>query len=105
MSDPRSPVNVAYYRGPKKGSSEEGTGGELYSMFALIMGVIGMMMKNKYCAWLTLFATLISIANTKKIEFDWKQATFSVIFALMCISMNYVGMRAEKTISPSGPFS
>ena len=53
------------------------------SLASLILGVLGLMMRYKLCAWLALFCCMSSIANMRKKDMDFKQVFCSILFATM----------------------
>jgi hypothetical protein len=64
-SDPRAPHNVTLYHPPSPPSDAEKPA-DMYALCSLGFGVLSMMLRNKYCAWLTIFSTLVSLVNTRK---------------------------------------
>ena len=64
-SDPRAPENVTLYHPPPPPADAEKPA-DVYALCSLGFGVLSMMLRNKYCAWLTIFSTLMSLANTRK---------------------------------------
>uniref|UniRef100_A0A7S2Y0W3 Protein Asterix n=1 Tax=Fibrocapsa japonica TaxID=94617 RepID=A0A7S2Y0W3_9STRA len=61
------------------------------ALLSLVFGIMGLMLKYKLCAWLSVFCCMSSMANIKNSEMDIKQIACSVMFAMMGLFMNYFG--------------
>mmetsp|Transcript_24491 Transcript_24491/g.48661 ORF Transcript_24491/g.48661 Transcript_24491/m.48661 type:complete len:99 (-) Transcript_24491:51-347(-) len=92
--DPRRPQAVKPYM--KEQIDPDQLPPDFYALLALIFGVIGLMMRQKMYAWLSLFCCLGSIANLKSAEMDVKQIVCSVAFAVMGIFVNYFGKEQQS---------
>ena len=91
-SDPRTTANVHYFRPPPLSNSEEKPG-DIYALISLVFGVTALMLRNKYAAWATVFATLIAMAHTRRQDMEWKQTGFSILFAVLAVASQYTGLK------------
>ena len=59
------------------------------SLASLMFGIIGLMLKSRYCAWIALYCCLSAFLNVKMSEVDMKQLFCSVTFSIMGLLMCY----------------
>lgn len=89
--DPRRPERIVRYKPePSQGS---GVGDDLLPDYLNILGMIfsmcGLMMKLKFCAWLALYCSCISFANSRVFE-DAKQVLSSFMLSISAVVMSYL---------------
>jgi hypothetical protein len=85
--DPRNEGNVHAFS--RKRLLPEEYPPEPMALIALLLGVVGLIMKNKMCAWCAFFATLSSMCTVSYNNIDYKQIVCSVVFSGMGVVMNY----------------
>jgi len=72
-----------------KGEQSESVSDYL-SLVTLVCGVAALMLRQKICAWIALFSTLCTVANTPKKDMDFKQTFASLMFCIMVVVTNYL---------------
>ncbi|KAH6566993.1 hypothetical protein BASA50_005451 [Batrachochytrium salamandrivorans] len=90
VADPRRPQDVIKFTMPVV--AEEDSEPDYMGFLALILGVIGLVLRHKYIVWPALFASLLSILNGRISDADTRQGTGSVTFTVMGLVMLYVQM-------------
>ncbi|CAN0011853.1 unnamed protein product [Heterosigma akashiwo] len=99
-TDPRRPNAVhKFYR---EKLDQEQLPPDYIALLSLVFGIMGLMLKYKLCAWLSVFCCMASMANIKSSEVDIKQVACSLMFALMGLFMNYFGPAAGSGVSAGG---
>lgn len=88
--DPRRPPGRAYT--PVVLNPEE-LPPDYMALASVVLGIVGLMLKYKVCAWLALIACLSSVATVRYAELDVKQVVCSITFALMGLAMNYLAVQ------------
>ncbi|EPS59830.1 hypothetical protein M569_14975, partial [Genlisea aurea] len=64
-----------------------------YSGFiAVIFGVFGAMFRYKICSWLAIIFSAQSLANMRNMENDLKQISMAMMFGIMGLVTNYLGL-------------
>ncbi|XP_073291445.1 protein Asterix [Primulina huaijiensis] len=64
-----------------------------YSGFiAVIFGVLGAMFRYKVCSWLAIIFCAQSLANMRNMENDLKQISMAMMFGIMGLVTNYMGL-------------
>ncbi|KAG5602261.1 hypothetical protein H5410_033631 [Solanum commersonii] len=64
-----------------------------YSGFiAVICGVFGAMFRYKICSWLAIIFSAQSLANMRNMENDLKQISMAMMFGIMGLMTNYLGV-------------
>ncbi|CAN4099398.1 unnamed protein product [Withania somnifera] len=64
-----------------------------YSGFiAVIFGVFGAMFRYKICSWLAIIFSAQSLANMRNMENDLKQISMAMMFGIMGLMTNYLGV-------------
>jgi len=84
--DPKVATRIRRYE--RKVNPEE-LPADWLALASLVFGVMGLMMRYKFAAWLALFTCMGSVANMSKQEMDLKQVFCAVLFAVMGLVMNY----------------
>ncbi|CAA2985947.1 protein Asterix [Olea europaea var. sylvestris] len=64
-----------------------------YSGFiAVVFGVFGAMFRYKLCSWLAIIFCAQSLANMRNVENDLKQISMAMMFGIMGLVTNYMGL-------------
>ncbi|KAK0176433.1 hypothetical protein PV328_000566 [Microctonus aethiopoides] len=91
-SDPRRPEKEIRYR-PAIVSSQAQPGDDLTPDYMNILGMIfsmcGLMMRLKWCAWVALYCSCISFANSR-VSDDTKQILSSFMLSTSAVVMSYL---------------
>ncbi|XP_058833717.1 protein Asterix [Topomyia yanbarensis] len=91
--DPRRPDKVNRYKPVDSGNQGSGVGDDLMPDYMNILGMIfsmcGLMMKLKWCAWLALYCSCISFANSR-VSDDAKQVLSSFMLSVSAVVMSYL---------------
>uniref|UniRef100_A0A6V7LZH8 Uncharacterized protein n=1 Tax=Bracon brevicornis TaxID=1563983 RepID=A0A6V7LZH8_9HYME len=91
-SDPRRPEKEIRYK-PAVANSQAQPGDDLTPDYMNILGMIfsmcGLMMRLKWCAWVALYCSCISYANSR-ITDDTKQILSSFMLSISAVVMSYV---------------
>ncbi|GBG46982.1 hypothetical protein CBR_g90015 [Chara braunii] len=92
-SDPRMPSAAKKYV-PTITSPDE-VPPDYLSLFAIMAGILGVLLKYKLGSWIALLACAASLANMKNMENDLKQVVCAATFAVMGLVTNYFTARPE----------
>ncbi|CAH1994630.1 unnamed protein product [Acanthoscelides obtectus] len=89
-ADPRRPDKVQRYV-PKTGSGngQEDLTPDYMNILGMIFSMCGLMMRLKWCAWVALYCSCISFANSR-ISDDTKQILSSFMLSISAIVMSYL---------------
>ncbi|XP_066996550.2 protein Asterix [Anabrus simplex] len=91
-SDPRRPDKEHRFKVPTP-TSQAGPGEDLTPDFMNILGMIfsmcGLMMRLKWCAWVALYCSCISFANSR-VNDDTKQILSSFMLSISAVVMSYL---------------
>ncbi|KJE89105.1 hypothetical protein, variant [Capsaspora owczarzaki ATCC 30864] len=74
-ADPRRPNAVSPFKPPAAASAND----DYYSFFSLILGMLGLFMKQKWAAWAAVYCCLFSFANMRS-DGDVKQLLTGVTY-------------------------
>jgi hypothetical protein len=88
--DPRQQSAIRKYSA--RDFSPEGALPDGFGIFALTFGMAGMMLKNKYLAWISLVTCLISISNSKGTEAEIKQTVSTIMVAIFALFQSYIDL-------------
>lgn len=88
QADPKQPSRAKKY---EEKISQDELPANWMQLLSLFFGVIGLTLRYKLAAWLSLFSILSSFANSKRSDTDVKQTVTSSMFAIMGIFINYFG--------------
>ena len=90
--DPRRPDKEIRYR-PSAVSNQSQPGDDLTPDYMNILGMIfsmcGLMMRLKWCAWVALYCSCISFANSR-VSDDTKQILSSFMLSISAVVMSYL---------------
>ncbi|PNF37801.1 Protein Asterix [Cryptotermes secundus] len=91
-SDPRRPDKQHRYKPPPP-SAQAAPGEDLTPDYMNILGMIfsmcGLMMRLKWCAWVALYCSFISFANSRTND-DTKQILSSFMLSISAVVMSYL---------------
>ncbi|CDP01210.1 unnamed protein product [Coffea canephora] len=89
-NDPRLPSAARPYKAPVVAPQDLPID---YSGFiAVIFGVFGAMFRYKLCSWLAIIFSAQALANMRNFENDFKQISMAMMFGIMGLVTNYLGM-------------
>jgi len=98
--DPRRPEKVKRYKAAQNGAQPVSGNEDLMPDYMNILGMIfsmcGLMMKLKWCAWLALYCSCISFANSRASD-DAKQVLSSFMLSVSAVVMSYLQNPAPMT--------
>ncbi|XP_041567707.1 PAT complex subunit Asterix [Taeniopygia guttata] len=91
MSDPRRPGKVTRYKPPVTESNPalEDPTPDYMNLLGMVFSMCGLMLKLKWCAWLAVFCSFISFANSRSSE-DTKQMMSSFMLSISAVVMSYL---------------
>eukprot|EP00271_Cylindrocystis_brebissonii_P002262 TRINITY_DN12731_c0_g2_i1.p1 TRINITY_DN12731_c0_g2~~TRINITY_DN12731_c0_g2_i1.p1 ORF type:complete len:135 (-),score=31.22 TRINITY_DN12731_c0_g2_i1:611-961(-) len=89
FNDPRSPETAKKYVPPI--IKPEDLPFDFTSTLAIIVGILGVMLRQKLGAWVGLVLVAQSLANMRSAEHDLKQIVCALTFAGMGFITNYFG--------------
>ncbi|KAL2911111.1 hypothetical protein HK105_209430 [Polyrhizophydium stewartii] len=72
--------------------NEEDMEPDVLGLLALVLGVAGLLLRNRYFAWGGFASSLMAYVNARSTEADSRQGTGSVSFTLMGLVLIYVQM-------------
>lgn len=91
---------ITRYQPPSSTSGSSGAGEDLMPDYMNILGMIfsmcGLMMKLKWSAWIALYCSCISFANSRVSE-DAKQVLSSFMLSVSAVVMSYLQNPAPMT--------
>ncbi|XP_011087307.1 protein Asterix [Sesamum indicum] len=68
-----------------------------YSGFvAVIFGVFGAIFRHKVCSWLAIIFSAQSLANMRSVENELKQTSMAMMFGIMGLVTNYMGVAPRQ---------
>ncbi|XP_054280411.1 PAT complex subunit Asterix [Macrosteles quadrilineatus] len=92
ISDPRRPDREHRYKQPVS-NAQNPTSDDLTPDYMNILGMIfsmcGLMMRLKWCAWVALYCSCISFANSR-VNDDTKQILSSFMLSISAVVMSYL---------------
>uniref|UniRef100_A0A1B6GH45 Uncharacterized protein n=1 Tax=Cuerna arida TaxID=1464854 RepID=A0A1B6GH45_9HEMI len=92
VSDPRRPDREHRFKQPVS-NSQNPNGDDLTPDYMNILGMIfsmcGLMMRLKWCAWVALYCSCISFANSR-VNDDTKQILSSFMLSISAVVMSYL---------------
>lgn len=98
--DPRRPEKIRPYKSSANNGQSTSGGEDFLPDYMNILGMIfsmcGLMMKLKWCAWLALYCSCISFANSRASD-DAKQVLSSFMLSVSAVVMSYMQNPAPMT--------
>ncbi|XP_077981322.1 PAT complex subunit Asterix-like isoform X2 [Glandiceps talaboti] len=86
--DVRRPNKVQRYKPPEAGGLEDPTS-DYMNLLGMIFSMCGLMLKMKWCAWIAVYCSFISYANSRSSE-DTKQMLSSFMLSISAVVMSYL---------------
>ncbi|KAG4066887.1 hypothetical protein HA402_008989 [Bradysia odoriphaga] len=94
--DPRRADKVNRYKPPSQGAGSEDLVPDYMNILGMIFSMCGLMMKLKWCAWIALYCSCISFANSRASD-DAKQVLSSFMLSVSAVVMSYLQNPAPMT--------
>merc|ERR1712179_119380 len=88
-ADPRRPQKVARYKPLPAGSPSDDPTPDYMNLLGMIFSMCGLMMKLKWCAWVAVYCSFISFANSRTSD-DTKQMLSSFMLSISAVVMSYL---------------
>lgn len=85
----KRPDRIVRYKPSATQGSQEDLTPDYLNILGMIFSMLGLMMKLKYCAWLALYCSCISFANSRVTE-DSKQVLSSFMLSVSSVVMSYL---------------
>ncbi|CAI9115948.1 OLC1v1016966C1 [Oldenlandia corymbosa var. corymbosa] len=89
-NDPRLPSAQRPYKAPAV--SPQDLPVDYSGFIAVIFGVFGAMFRYKLCSWLAIIFSAQALANMRNFENDFKQISMAMMFGIMGLVTNYLGV-------------
>ncbi|XP_046578110.1 PAT complex subunit Asterix-like [Haliotis rubra] len=89
VNDPRRPNKIVRYKPPASGTPSEDPTPDYMNLLGMIFSMCGLMMKLKWCAWVAVYCSFISFANSRTSE-DTKQMLSSFMLSISAVVMSYL---------------
>uniref|UniRef100_G3UA66 PAT complex subunit Asterix n=12 Tax=Eutheria TaxID=9347 RepID=G3UA66_LOXAF len=91
MSDPRRPNKVLRYKPPPSECNPalDDPTPDYMNLLGMIFSMCGLMLKLKWCAWVAVYCSFISFANSRSSE-DTKQMMSSFMLSISAVVMSYL---------------
>ncbi|KAG8189787.1 hypothetical protein JTE90_008100 [Oedothorax gibbosus] len=92
-NDPRRVEKIQRYKLPTNSANVGGPGDDpipdYMNVLSMFCSMFGLMMKLKWCAWVALFCSSISFANSR-VNDDTKQILSSFMLSISAVVMSYL---------------
>jgi hypothetical protein len=85
----KRPERVIKYKQSAQQSAAEDLTPDYLNILGMIFSMLGLMMKMKYAAWIALYCSCISFANSRVTE-DSKQVLSSFMLSISAVVMSYL---------------
>ncbi|XP_068657209.1 protein Asterix-like [Aristolochia californica] len=89
-NDPRQPSTAKPYVPPT--ISPQDLPVDYSGFIAMVFGITGVMLRYKLCSWFAIIFCAQSFVNMKNIETDLKHISMAMMFAIMGLVTNYMGV-------------
>ncbi|XP_054635331.1 protein Asterix isoform X2 [Dunckerocampus dactyliophorus] len=91
MADPKRPNKVLRYKPPTTETNPtlEDPTPDYMNLLGMIFSMCGLMLKLKWCAWIAVYCSFISFANSRSSE-DTKQMMSSFMLSISAVVMSYL---------------
>ncbi|XP_070563146.1 PAT complex subunit Asterix-like [Ptychodera flava] len=87
-TDVRRPNKIQRYKPPETSGLEDPTS-DYMNLLGMIFSMCGLMLKMKWCAWIAVYCSFISYANSRSSE-DTKQMLSSFMLSISAVVMSYL---------------
>ncbi|XP_055302775.1 protein Asterix [Sitodiplosis mosellana] len=94
--DPRRADKVRSFKSSPNNGQTEDFLPDYFNILGMIFSMCGLMMKLKWCAWLALYCSCISFANSRASD-DAKQVLSSFMLSVSAVVMSYMQNPAPMT--------
>ncbi|CAL1546768.1 unnamed protein product [Lymnaea stagnalis] len=88
-NDPRRPNKVTRYKAQPSGGPADDPTPDYMNLLGMIFSMCGLMMKLKWCAWVAVYCSFISFANSRTSD-DTKQMLSSFMLSISAVVMSYL---------------
>ncbi|XP_041357960.1 PAT complex subunit Asterix-like [Gigantopelta aegis] len=88
-NDPRRPNKITRFKPAAPGGSMDDPTPDYMNLLGMIFSMCGLMMKLKWCAWIAVYCSFISFANSRTSE-DTKQMLSSFMLSISAVVMSYL---------------
>uniref|UniRef100_UPI00358E2E3F PAT complex subunit Asterix n=1 Tax=Myxine glutinosa TaxID=7769 RepID=UPI00358E2E3F len=90
-SDPHRPSKIQRYKPPSSETNQslEDPTPDYMNLLGMIFSMCGLMLKLKWCAWVAVYCSFISFANSRSSE-DTKQMMSSFMLSISAVVMSYL---------------
>ncbi|KAK9832269.1 hypothetical protein WJX74_004934 [Apatococcus lobatus] len=85
--DPKKPSDTRRFQKPLEEQEQQS---DPIQLLAMMLGMVGMMLKVKFASWGALICCLSAVANMKSFENDLKQIISTATFAIFGIVLSYL---------------
>jgi len=88
----KRPDRIVRYKPAAAGQAQAGQEDlmpDYLNILGMVFSMLGLMMKLKYCAWIALYCSCISFANSRVTE-DAKQILSSFMLSVSAVVMSYM---------------
>ncbi|XP_072172758.1 PAT complex subunit Asterix-like [Diadema setosum] len=92
----KRPNKIKKYTPPDENSPDDPTA-DYMNLLGMVFSMFGLMMKMKWCAWMAVFCSFISFANSRCNE-DGKQMFSSFMLSISAVVMSYLQNPAPMTL-------
>ncbi|AWP05162.1 Protein Asterix [Scophthalmus maximus] len=91
MADPRRQNKILRYKPPSTDTNPtlEDPTPDYMNLLGMIFSMCGLMLKLKWCAWIAVYCSFISFANSRSSE-DTKQMMSSFMLSISAVVMSYL---------------
>ncbi|ESP02476.1 hypothetical protein LOTGIDRAFT_224840 [Lottia gigantea] len=89
VNDPRRSNKITRYKAPAQGAPADDPTPDYMNLLGMIFSMCGLMMKLKWCAWVAVYCSFISFANSRTSE-DTKQMLSSFMLSISAVVMSYL---------------
>lgn len=91
VNDPRRPGKIQRYKPNTTANSgvSDDPVPDYMNVLGMIFSICGLMMRMKWCAWVALYCSCISFANSKTSD-DTKQILSSFMLSMSAVVMSYL---------------
>ncbi|KAG5680294.1 hypothetical protein PVAND_009812 [Polypedilum vanderplanki] len=87
----KRPDRIVKYKATAAVSTQEDLTSDYLNILGMVFSMLGLMMKLKYCAWLAIYCSCISFANSRSVQFeDSKQVLSSFMLSVSAVVMSYL---------------
>merc|ERR1712110_692402 len=87
--DPRRPQKIARYKPLPAGTPADDPTPDYMNLLGMIFSMCGLMMKLKWCAWVAVYCSFMSFANSRTSD-DTKQMLSSFMLSISAVVMSYL---------------